>query len=247
MKTRRIQTLPLFLGVVIALILSTAAPDASAMAQVIPFSDARMYFEMNSTDEDLGIQFKLDGEPWTRIIIFTPNRRKLVDIEVKNSTQEVGLTEWFNESAEPPLEERPLAEWLALFPEGDYGFFGLTVEGDYLVGVATFTHDIPDGPEITSPVNGSSVDPEDPLVVTWNPVADPNPPESVIVAYEVIVEKDEEDERLRVFKVDMLPTDTSVTVPPEFLEADKDYKVEILAIETSHNQTITEIAFETDD
>ena len=39
--------------------------------------------------------------------------------------------------------------------------------------------------------------------------------------YEVVVEKDEDDERLRVFSVHMLPGDNSVRVPQEFLEAGK--------------------------
>ena len=36
---------------------------------------------------------------------------------------------------------------------------------------------------------------------------------------------------------------TSVSVPPEFLEPDAEFKFEILAIEESGNQTITESTF----
>jgi hypothetical protein len=37
-----------------------------------------------------------------------------------------------------------------------------------------------------------------------------------------------------------LPNVTKVTVPPEFLEPNTDYKFEVLAIEAGGNQSITE-------
>ncbi len=134
-----------------------------------------------------------------------------------------------------------------MFPPGDYRMFGKTVEGKWLVSIATLTHDLPDGPEILSPEEDAEVDPEEPFVIEWESVADPDAPDSVIEAYQVIVEKDVDDERLRVLSVHMLATDTSFTVAPGFLEPGKEYKVEVLAIETSGNQTISEVPFETED
>ena len=69
----------------------------------------------------------------------------------------------------------------------------------------------------------------------------------MIEFYEVIVEKDEEEERLRVFSIQMLATDTSVRCPAEFLEPGKDYKIEILAHETSGNRTAIEVPFATEE
>lgn len=245
MKTRRILAVAASLAAVIA-ILILVPPRAEALpADIIEFDDAKFYWEMNSTDEDLGIQFKLDGEPWKRIMIFNPCYRRLIDYSVRGNARVNGLTELFNESSEPPLSEFSLQEWLDLFPEGEYRFFGVTVEGDLLVGVAEFTHDIPDGPEITSPEDEDEVDSTVPLVIEWDPVVDPDPPESVIEAYQLIVEKDEDDERPQSLMVELPAGTTGFTVPVGFLEAGKDYKIEVLAIETSDNQTITEIAFET--
>jgi len=247
MKTRKTIARSAFFAIAAAFLLM-AAPGAKASGcDFIPFDDSRLYFEMNSTDEDLGIQIMLDGEPWKRLFIFNPNWRLLADLSARGNAKAVGLTELFSESAEPPLVEFPLHEWLALFPEGEYKFFGWTVEGEFLLGSAEFTHNIPDGPEIITPVDESVVDPDQALVVEWETVDDPSAPESVIEAYQIIVEKDEEDERPQSFMIEMPPTATSVTVPPEFLEPGKEYKVEVLAIETSDNQTITEIAFETED
>ena len=91
------------------------------------------------------------------------------------------------------------------------------------------------------------VDPDADLLVTWDLVPDPSPPESVIEAYQVIVENDEDVERLRVFAIDITAADTSTMVPSGFFEAGKDYEVEVLAIETSGNKTITEVGFATAD
>ena len=70
---------------------------------------------------------------------------------------------------------------------------------------------------------------------------------SAIEFYEVVAEKDEDEERLRVYSVHMEPGDTSVRVPAEFLEAGKDYKVEIIAQESSGNRTAIEVPFATVD
>ncbi|MCZ6834260.1 MAG: fibronectin type III domain-containing protein, partial [Planctomycetota bacterium] len=196
---------------------------------------------------DLGIQFFLDGEGWRRVKIFYPDGRKMIDIKVKGNAGMIGLTEIFSESAEPSFDELPRDEFIALFPEGEYRMVGRSVEGARLVGVATLTHDMPDQPEITSPEEEEEVDAEDEFVIEWETVADPNWPDSIIEAYQIIVEKDEEEERLRVWTVDMLPTDTSVTLPAGFLEPGKAYKVEVIAVETSTNKTISEVEFETED
>ncbi|MEE8367252.1 MAG: hypothetical protein V3S30_02955, partial [Thermoanaerobaculia bacterium] len=65
---------------------------------------------------------------------------------------------------------------------------------------------------------------------------------SEIVGYEVIVICEEPEER--EFTADVGPTAFSITVPPEFLEGGEECKWEVLAIETSGNQTIAEAEFE---
>lgn len=57
-------------------------------------------------------------------------------------------------------------------------------------------------------------------VVEWELVADPNG--SQIVGYQVIVEQ--EEPVLRVLSAYVLPSVTSLTVPPEFLLPDTEYK-----------------------
>ena len=142
--------------------------------------------------------------------------------------------------------EKIVKELFELFPEGKYRFRGETVDELPLRGKAVLTHAIPAGPVIVSPEEGDIVDPDD-VVIFFDPVVDPFPGTYLpveIIGYQVIVER-EEPSKL-VFSVD-LPASApqQVTVPWEFLEPETEYKFEVLAIEESGNQTISESEFET--
>ncbi|MDP6526492.1 MAG: hypothetical protein QGI24_06095 [Kiritimatiellia bacterium] len=247
MKATWILTLPVVTAALIVTIVTTGTVRAQWGYDVIEFDEAELFFEENTTDGDMGLHLKVDGEGWRKMFLVTPQGRRLLDIKVRGSLgQEIGLTELFSESAEPGYDEMPREEFLELFEEGDYRFYGFTLEGDWLVAYPELTKNIPGAPEILSPEEEAEVDPEEDLVIEWAPLDDPNPPESSIEFYEVVCEKDEDEERLRVFTVHMLPTDTNVRVPAEFLEAGKAYKVEIVAQETSGNRAAAEVEFETE-
>jgi hypothetical protein len=221
-----------------------SAPQAGAAGPRAPrppiaFEDAKILIELNATDEDVGMQVFLDGEGWRKVKISDPDGRKIFDVKTKGSVGKTGVTELFFESEEPSLAELPLEEFLARFPEGEYEFEGVTIEGEEIEGVAMLTHAIPDGPVLVAPAEGAVVDP-DATFVDWEAVADP--PGSSIVEYEVIVER---ADVLRVFDVHVPAAATRVAVPPEFLEAGKPYKFEVLAIEAGGNQTLSESFFET--
>ena len=157
-----------------------------------------------------------------------------------------GLTELFFESSEPSLRDVPLTEFLARFPQGTYGFEGVTVDGIELEGTAALSHVIPAGPEIVSPVSENGEPPfEDPdrLVIEWKRVTQTiDGSQSLeIVGYQVIVEQ---LDPLRIFSIDLPASATSVRVPPGFLvQPDTLHKFEVLAIERGGNQTITEGEF----
>ena len=224
-------------AMVVALIFTAATPKLWAQ---IPFSQARILIEVNSTAGDAGIQVFLDGEAWESVTIFRPDGRRILEVMGKGSLGKLGQTELFSESHEPSFDELPLEEFLEMFPPGEYRFFGKTVEGETLVGTATFTHNIPAGPIIVSPRDGAVVNPNS-TVIVWMPVTRPRGIQ--IVKYQVIVER--EEPTLLVFSVDLPATATSVTVPREFLESGTEYIFEVLAIEAGGNQTITEGFFET--
>lgn len=223
-------------GAAAALLIALAAAPASARR----LDEARMIIELNTTDEDVGIQIFLDGDQWKKLKVFDPDGRKIFDVKAGGSVRLLGLTELFFESEEPSLDELPLADLLALFPEGRYEFVGKTVDNKPLTGHARFTHAIPAGPILVAPVEGAVVDPDN-TVIEWQAVADP--PGSEIVAYQVIVER---EDPLRVFDVKLPASATSVTVPAEFMEPATEYKFEVLAVEEGGNQSIAERPFETE-
>ncbi len=162
-----------------------------------------------------------------------------------------GLTELFYETAEPENAEVPISQVLTRLPEGTYTFTGDMVDGVSSTVTATLTHTIPSGPVLTNPaVGATNIDPNA-TVVAWNPVTqDINGQAVTIVGYQVIVELDEapvfpQGFTESIFSVYLPATVTSVTVPKEFMESNSSYEFEVLAIEESGNQTISEAGFST--
>ena len=221
----------------VASLTAVTALVASASAPVVEFKRAQLRVEVNSTDGDAGFQIDLDHEPWRSVTLRTPDGQKILDVINLGVLRGYGLTELFSESSEPPFTEFPLAQFKKLFPEGDYVLEGVAIDGTLMRSIATLTHDFPAGPKITAPIADSTVG-ADELVVRWKSVT--RPAGIKIVAYEVLVVSDADP--VRVFSVDLPANATSVSVPGEFL-LDGDYKVEVLAIEKSGNQTLSEIAF----
>ncbi len=201
----------------------------------LQFADTKILIEINDTDGDSGLQIFLDAEGWEWVDVFDPSGNRVFHVEGGEGVKQTGLTELYFESAEPGFDALPLDEFLERFPAGVYTFEGRSVNADRLVGEATLTHALPEAPLLLSPEENSVVDPAD-TVVEWEPVADPEG--SSIVNYQVIVET--EVPSLRVLDA-MLPADaTRMVVPPEFLTPDTHYKFEVLAIEESGNQTLSE-------
>lgn len=247
---RHIRMLSVFLVAMVALILTAAAPQG--WAAEIPFSRVRIFIEFNATDNDVGVQVLLDGEPWKSLKIKGPNGSQLLSINTDGSLKKQGLTELFFESSEPSLAEVPLAEFLKRFPAGRYEFEGITVEGDELEGEARLTHVIPAGPVIVSPQDGDTCDSKD-CVIEWQKVTQKIPGSGQgtlkIVAYQVIVARVDNaglGAAPRIFDIKLKATGAStqsVTIPPEFLEQGKEYEFEVLAIEAGGNQTISSSSF----
>ena len=214
-----------------AIVLGLGAPAWAAK-----FSEARIYIEFNQTGNDLGYHVSLDGEDWTSLAIVNPDGKTIFEVAGRAAYQDLGMTELFFEGAEPSLDDFPLADLLALFPEGRYTFIGVTVGGTRVVSRATLSHAVPDGPPVSAEVD------DDTVIIRWDPVTDT--PEDFpdrdirIVGYQVIVGS---------FQVTLPASSTEVTVPREFIESlgPGDHPFEVLAIDVSGNQTITEGFFET--
>lgn len=236
------RTLAVLLAAVVTL--QVNAPQLWA----IPFSQTWIIIEVNATDGDAGIQIFLDAEGWTKLEVFDPNGDRILDFNADGSTEEIGITELFFESAEPSFEEQTLAELFLEFPAGMYTFSGMTDNGKQLSGHATLTHAIPAGPEIISPEEDEVLDAGSPVVISWEPVTDPFPGTDLavnVVAYQVIVEQVKPPSAGRIFSMTIPAATTQVTLPAELIQANGEYKFEVLAIEAGGNQTITESTFKT--
>jgi len=165
---------------------------------------------------DRGIQIFVAGAGWNRLEVLDPDGQKIFDVSGSTSVGMTGVTELFFESAEPSFRDLPLQQLLARFREG------------------------------SSPREGATLKPV-PVVIDWDPVTDAFPGTNVpvtVVGYQVIVERVKPGPLL-AFSVSLPATATQVTLPAEFIQANADYKVEVLAIEQSGNQTITESSFKT--
>ncbi len=228
----------LLLGVLLA---GLPAFASAKPKETLPFSDARIRIEVNSTDGDSGLHVNLDAEGWRFVNIFSPAGKLIFSVEGGGSVKKTGLTEVFIESAEPGFEDLPLDQFLARFPEGNYRFTGETITGMKLASVAKLTHAIPAGPVLLSPLQDSVQD-VDTMVVRWDPVADPAG--SRITRYEVLVVEDGPVPN-RVLSAVLPASQTSMIVPPTFLKRNGTYKCEVLAIEKGGNQTLSENAFST--
>jgi hypothetical protein len=218
------------LSVTLALGLCTPAGAAR-------FSEARIYIEYNDSANDLGFHVSLDAEDWKALRIVNPLGRTIFEVEGEGAYRQLGMTELFFEGAEPSLDEFPLAELLALFPEGRYRFIGLTVDGRTLLSSPVLSHAVPDGPAVSTEVG------DDTVVIRWRPVDAPPagfPRRRIeIVGYQVIVES---------FQLTLPASSREVTVPAEFVEAlgPGEHPFEVLAIDAGGAQSITEGVFTLD-
>jgi hypothetical protein len=193
----------------------------------VPFADAQLFFELNTSHNDLGLQLFLDADGWKRVTVLDPQRQEIVRLFADGRLSRLGITELRFESAEPTPDEV-----LALFPPGQYKFWGRGVEGEPLAGTATLSHDFLPAPTL-SPSNGEVVDPTN-TVARWNaPGAE---------QVELIIAQDELGHQLDVI---LSGSTDRLRIPAQFLRPGREYKIEILAISENGNRTLVESTFRT--
>jgi hypothetical protein len=259
----------LALFLIALVVLALALPALPGRAE--EFDEAHIFFELNDTDGDLGIHALIDGDAYDKLQIIGPDKHKMLNLHIKGSLREQGLTEFFFESAEPTFDELSPGEFFDRFAEGDYTIKATTLEGDALKSETELTHTMPAPPggiQLSGvPIDLDDVDCDDettipsvmePVTISWEEVTmshpDPDgggagvqPPIAVTIHnYEVVVEATVEvngEEFDSVFSVVLPPGVTSMTVPAEFIDQAEEFKYEILAREESFNQTAIESCF----
>jgi hypothetical protein len=257
------------------------ADDEDDDEEVVEFDELAIFFEYNSTDKDLGIQIFFDATGWKEVEVQAPDvdedeevddwgwrhawggrarrgeRREddgaIFEVENGGGLRDIGSTEIFTESAEPPLcpeEEEDcdgavlqaaIDAFLMKFPEGTYEFEGETIDGRELEGEAELSWDLP------TPVELVDVEENFPTI-DWT--------ESIgieVVAYQVVaemvVEGPDDDEIVYVQATDVPATVTMIETSPQFAELAEQFemdgsllelKVEVIAVGENGNKTITE-------
>ena len=224
---------------------TSARQPRTAQRAVIPLEDARLKFEINSTDGDGGVQVFIDAEEWTTMSIVDPRGNRIFSTETRGRLARFGGSELFLESGEPPFSELPLHKLLKQWPAGVYTFRGTGADGEVFRGRARLTHRLPRGPELVSPVTSSAPQKPGDTVMRWRQV--PAPARSRIIGYQVLVERETGLKALpvRTLDVTMPPTATRLRVPPGFLRPNSEYSWEVLAIEGTGNQTLSSSTFTT--
>jgi hypothetical protein len=243
-------------GVAVATVAATAAA-----APPVPFKITNIHFETNSSACDMGIQIAFDTDGLTEGSVEDPNRQVVYSFEAVGGDQEThDVTEGFQERVEPPIIELAdalgcepskdairLGELLAAWPAGTYEFEGRSGSVEF-EGAAALTHRVPAGPRIISPADGAIVPDDAPLLIRWKKVTGPILPSLgpvKIVGYHALVV----DVTLPVLPpgktktsldADLSKSETTFLVPKQYLEPNRIYEFEILAIEEGGNQTITE-------
>jgi len=233
-----------------------------------PFGECRVLIEINSTDGDIGFHWLTDGDDLNSTRIDDPNGEKVFVNGGFGPLREQKLTESFGESAEPvcwddgevdPDEIVTLRDFRDIWEPGTYKVTGKLDEGEKAFGEAELTYYLPAAPQnlgfddVTGEISWESGDdlgnctPGDGDSLTQlvtDGVLDAMPEDVAVLAWEVVLEPDVDDNDPRaglVFKTRVAgPLEPagageaySVTVPSEYLDSlgpDTPVKIEIGAI-----------------
>jgi hypothetical protein len=223
-----------------------------------PIATARLYIEYNATDLDVGVHGMFDDDGWSELCVTAPDGRPILVVRPRSQLGDLTVGALSFESREPPTDELAVADLERTFPEGSYTVRARAYDGRVLSGEATFTHDIPTAPVITSPTLAGDAEgaPDAAMasagdvIVTWEPVTTALDGSALEPSgYEVIVTKEVEDDphgfSRPMLDVHLPPDTVTFTVAEAFLERATVYELEVLALEPSGNQTITAGFFST--
>lgn len=253
----RIRWLPIAAG---AVALATAAPAGYGQEEEEEeFDEARIFFELNDTDGDLGIHALIDGDAWKTLEIEGPTEQVLLNVWVRGRLRKQGLTEIFFESDEPGFDELTPAQFFRRFPEGTYEVEGITLDNEELESEIELSHVLAARPaniEVNGQAAAENCDAElpvvsEPITLDWDAVTGSHPtigtPGQAVTVdiYQVIGEYEDAGGVERTVQVDLPPDVTSFELPEDFTSlAGDELKFEIITRLDNGNQTAVESCVE---
>lgn len=251
--TRTLSRLRVLPATAALLLGAPALMPVSQAQRSLRFAEAEIFLELNHTDGDLGIHASIDGGPWTDLQIEGPGDRALLDIVSSNRLRTQGLTQLFFESAEPPFDELPPADFFRRFPEGRYEIDGRAEGGGTIESTAFLSHVLAAPPEnilVSGARAAESCDAPDipavgpPVVIDWDPVTASHPEigkrgRITVSQYQFFVER----EGVKL-SLELPPDVTSFEVPTAVTDLGSDFKFEIIVRTSTGNNTAVESCFE---
>jgi len=94
---KRLALPALFVALTVPAIAATVT--ARAKKPRTPFEAAKIIFEFNATDQDLGIQLFIDAEAWKTVAVLDPDGHKIFEVAPKGSVKPLGGSELLLSSA----------------------------------------------------------------------------------------------------------------------------------------------------
>jgi hypothetical protein len=194
------------------------------------FSELHLTLEQNATDGDSEVViFAKGGDIGLKSLAVTaPDGRRIVHL--RGDPAGIGLREFVFESAEP----QDLDAVLASFPQGEYHFFGSTVAGRCLMGVAPLSHQVAPPTALQTPVSGQVVDVGD-VLLSWA---------AVDGVRRYVVELNNENTGAEAI-FDVFPPATQIRVPARFLVRGAEYQFAVGAEAADGNISFVELNFST--
>jgi hypothetical protein len=262
------RLIPVAIGAALALAVtqvSLGQDNGDDEEEELEFEEADLFFELNNTDGDLGLQGFVEGDAWKSLTIDAPgeeNEIELMNIWLRGGLRRQGLSEFFFESDEPGFDELSPAAFFRRFPQGVYDIEGITLDDEEMESEVFLSHVMAGPPPGRVKINGQNSPANcdapnlpvvtEPVTLDWNPVTQSHPtigtPGVAVTVhhYEVVgeIERETAPEEL-VFSAILPRNRTKFEFPVDFTSlAEDEMKWELIIVLNNGNKTAVESCFE---
>ena len=123
--------------------------SVAAVGEVVEIPDAQAVIEYDSAVGQYGFHLFAEAQAaWNEITVSDPEGNTIFEGKSSGLLAVTGLMNILIETVEPPIDEQSREEFLARYVAGEYSVRGTTVDGEPAEGTITFTHNIPEPPQI---------------------------------------------------------------------------------------------------